>query len=154
MCSLNNEIRFCTCNQDKLTEINKKILAIKSILNGNDYHDTYYKWTLYRFSVDLRHTNRIIGEIQMPKNRIDENLTIENIIYILNSSEPFDFEYIPKEKDYFEISEEYKHIYIPGNDRKYINNYISCIFEKNEWKSGYYDIGIIHTELNSGKVIT
>ena len=153
MCRLNSEIRFCTCRQDELTEEQKKILAIKFILIGTDYFDTYYKWTLYRFSIDMSASNNIIGEIQMPKDKVNEKITIDKVIYILNNTKPFDFEYFPKSKDYFEISEEYNYIHIPGNDRRPLDNYISCVFENNKWKSGYFDIGIIHTELNSGKVI-
>ena len=73
---------------------------------------------------------------------------------VLNSSNPFDFNYEPKEKDFIKIEEKYKFIELDDYKRPVIMEYISFKFENRKWEFGRYPMHYIHEETEIGKIKT
>ncbi|WP_299122218.1 hypothetical protein [uncultured Tenacibaculum sp.] len=165
MCKEDLKIHFCTCskkeiiNTDFADEVvklyeSKKSDSLMAILNEDEsYTDTYFKWTLFSFHEKVSERS-VMGMMIYPKNKINKELTIDNIDKALNSDNCFDFEYKPQEKDLIRIEEKYKFIELKNNPRPKINGYISFRFENGKWEFGRYPMHYIHKETEMGKIKT
>ncbi len=89
-----------------------------------------------------------------PQKKINNELSLENILQTLNSDNCFDFNYTPKEKDYIKIEEKYKFIELEGHKRPIIMEYISFKFENGRWEFGTYPMNYIHNQIEIGKIET
>ncbi len=161
MCKEDFKIHFCTCSNKELVDVNfadevQKLYNIKrseSLLaylkDDGSYSNTYYKWTLSSFKEE---SNGVIGVMIYPKDKLDEYITVENILKELNTLICFDFKYIPKEKDVLVITEEYNLIELKEYPRPYIDNRMSFKFENNTWEFGRYPLRYIHDSVEIGKI--
>ncbi|WP_237276113.1 hypothetical protein [Tenacibaculum ovolyticum] len=165
MCKKDFKIHFCTCSNKqeinidfadevvKLYEL-KKFEASKALFEKNgSYEDTYFKWTLSSFQEKVN-KNRVMGMMIHPQNKISKELTIDSILEALNSGNAFDFNYVPKEKDFIKIEEKYQFIELDNHRRPAIIEYISFKFESGKWIFGRYPIHYRHKEAEIGKVKT
>ncbi|WP_299680431.1 hypothetical protein [uncultured Dokdonia sp.] len=161
MCKEDFKIHFCTCSNKEVVNIDfadevKSLFEIKRtesqlafFENDGSYHTTYFKWKLSSFK---EKSNGVIGVMIYPKDKLDEYITLENILKELNTLICFDFKYIPKEKDLLEIEEKYNFIELKEHPRPYLDNYMSFKFENNKWVFGRYPLKYIHERVEIGKV--
>lgn len=104
MCQSTDNYKFCTCSS--LKELREK----------------EYLWELTRY-IKSEYSG-IMGLIMMPVQDLGNGISVNNILKFLNSmSNPFDFDYMPKEKDCLEI-------------RNKRTDYFMFIYENNKWKKG------------------
>lgn len=165
MCKENLKIRFCTCSNKQAINIDfadeveqlyllKKSDSLMAIMNDDgSYMETYFKWTLSSFREEVN-KNSVMGVMLHPQVQINNELTIDNISDVLNSNNPFDFSYEPKEKDFIKIEEKYKLIELEDYKRPEITGYISFKFENGKWIFGRYPMHYMHKKTEIGKVKT
>lgn len=163
MCEKGLKIHFCTCSNKQEINIDfadevvklyriKQSDSLMAILNDDgSYLETYFKWTLSSFKKETQKYS-VIGRMIYPEKQINKELTIDNILEALNSKNPFDFNYVPKEKDFIKIEEKYKFIELEENKRPSIWEYISFKFENGKWEFGRYPLHYIHQETEIGKI--
>ena len=135
MCRSNAQLHFCTC-----ASTGKKLLPLQSDikLNTTEYEKTYFVWTLYKY---LGQTDGyMMGEMIMPVESLNEELTTTYLTQQLNSENRFDFEYTPKEGDNLQIKEEYTYKAIKANSRPELYDYMSFIYRNGTWKEEVYNI--------------
>ncbi|CAL2092882.1 hypothetical protein [Tenacibaculum sp. 190524A05c] len=90
MCKEKENIIFCSC------------LTTNTESNTNDFLDGY-SWSLTKYKGQKN--SLLLGKIVIPKNDLGNNITVENILSLLNSKvNSFDFDYTPNEKDCLDIS--------------------------------------------------
>ncbi|PTX58396.1 hypothetical protein C8N46_11441 [Kordia periserrulae] len=166
MCKEDLKIHFCTCSNKleinidfadevvKLYQLKKNDSRMAILNDDGSYMETYFKWTLSSFKEEVN-KNGVMGMMVYPKTQINNELTIDSILEALNSnSNPFDFNYKPKEKDFIKIEEKYKFIEIDDHKRPAIMEYISFKFENGKWEFGRYPMHFIHQETEIGKIKT
>lgn len=165
MCKEDLKIHFCTCSNKQEVNIDfadevvklyqlKRNDSIMAVLNDDgSYIETYFKWTLSSFKEEVNR-NSVMGMMIYPQRQINKELTIDSILEVLNSSNPFDFNYEPKEKDFIKIEEKYKFIELDDHKRPVLMEYISFKFENGKWEFGRYPMYYIHKETEIGKIKT
>lgn len=163
MCKENLKIRFCTCSNKLAINIDfadevanlyqlKKNESLMALLNDDgSYMETYFKWTLSSFKEEV-HKHSVMGMMIRPQGQINKELTIEHISEVLNSNNPFDFNYEPKEKDFIKIEEKYKFIELEDHKRPNLSGYISFKFENGKWIFGRYPMYYVHKKTEVGKI--
>ena len=80
-----------------------------------DYQKTHFIWTLYKFIG--KKDNLKMGDMVMPAEKMDEELTSKYIFQQLNAENHFDVEYSPSEGHNLQIRKEYIYKGIKGNPR-------------------------------------
>ncbi len=108
MCEITKKIIFCSCQE---TSNNQELVG-------------KYQWTLERYigSKETRARGRI-----MRSSDLDDEFKIKDVILEMNERNCFDFDYIHKERDCFEIN----------NGHESPNyKYFSLIYRDGKWKEG------------------
>lgn len=148
MCKTNSEIHFCTC-----ASISKKQLPIRNDreVDKAEYEKTHYIWTLYKYLGEK--DSLMMGDMILPVESLDEELTSEYILNQLNSKNRFDFQYAPSEGDNLQIRKEYVYKSIKRIPRQDLYDYISFIYRNGQWKEEFYDVFSDKTrQIKRGKV--
>ncbi len=108
MCNAPNKLIFCSC-----TTKDDKAKLIGA-----------HEWTLYRFIGSKESQMR--GKMVAPSNHLDADISLEDVLIEMNARNCFDFEYIPQEKDSFQMNN--------GGQPDY--KYFNLIFKNGKWESG------------------
>ena len=181
MCNSKHKIKFCTCNiikaEEEKSEVPKKksytteemflkrqnelemflgkkkrshiIEAEKSIEQGL-YLKSNVKRLLQRYK---GYSSGIIGITKIPSNEINDIITSDYILELLNSDDKFfDFEYLPKEKNILYISESYEYSYVDGHERPLINKTMNFKYDNNQWIKGRYSLSDRFDIIADGKI--
>lgn len=163
MCTPNNEIKFCTCEPVEEIHVNfadeveriyemRKFEAEMAQSKGT-HNDTHFKWELNRFHKPLLSR---MGQMSTTRKIFNDTLTEDTIVTFLNSGNPFDFEYVPDEKDTLDIRECFKYIHIDkdsGFKRPKIDaKFMHFTFLNGEWHIGDYSGGYLYRNLKKGTV--
>lgn len=82
----------------------------------------------------------MMGEMILPVDQLDKDLTAHFLIKQLNSRNIFDFDYSPTDGDNLEIREEYIYKKVKGEPRPDLYNYLSFIFRNGTWIEDVYDV--------------
>ncbi len=151
MCTSEKNLKLCSCaklkakpNHQHLSKKAKK----KQILEN--YTTTEPIWSLHQYveTVD----SGMMGRIMMPSNSLDKELTKEFVLEQLNKGNCFDFEYVPKEKDWLKIEQRYVEKEIKNHYRP-MTSYLSFIFSDKRWESGLISVfDDIYEKYDNGKV--
>lgn len=135
MCKPNSEIHFCTC-----ISVKKKTFPEikKERPNLEEYEKKNFIWTLYRYMGEKESST--VGEMVMPVEDIDDQLSAGKILHQLNSKKPFDFKYTPSEGDNLQIRQEYVYKSIRAISRPDLYDYMSFIYRNGTWKEEIYNV--------------
>ncbi|MCK8482271.1 hypothetical protein [Psychroserpens algicola] len=161
MCKKVNYIKFCTCSDGEIINVsfadevetwyrNKATYAFIAFEDGK-YYDTYYKWTLSTLDYKAKESS-VMGRMVYPKEKLNESLNKNEVLKILNSESPFDFEYTPNENDLIEIREVYEFVSLDDHPREYIENLMSFKYSNGKWVFGIHPLHYIHKEFKKGKI--
>ena len=136
MCKPDREIHFCSCAS--IAPIPYPGDPDKGGLNQDEYKKTHFVWRLNRY---LRKKNSgMMGDMVMPLQRLNEELTVEHLIRELTRKDIFDFEYDPKDGDELIIREEYYYKTVKGYQRPELYEFMSLIYRDGSWQDDYYNI--------------
>lgn len=149
MCKTNFEIHFCTCasiQQQPLPYKEKGIERKKS-----ECEKTQYIWTLHRYLGEKE--SWMLGEIRMPVDQLDREITTAYLIQELNSKKVFDFDYSPAQGDNLLIRKEYVYKKEKAHSRPDLWDFLSFIFRNGKWEADFYDVFTDKTRrINKGKI--
>ena len=181
MCNPKHKIKFCTCNITKVEEekpevpknkvysteemylkrqnelemfLGKKkrphIIEAEKAIEQGLYLKSNIEWLLQRYK---DYSSGIIGITRMPSDKINDIITSDYILELLNSDDKvFDFEYSPKEKDILYISESYEYSYVDGHDRPSIDKTMNFKYENSQWIKGRYSLSSRFDIIADGKI--
>lgn len=133
MCKSNLQIQFCSCELNKSKE-----RKIEPELEKVAYHQKQFIWSLKKY-VGKKHTG-MLGQMVMPVEGLNEDLTADYLLWQLNNKNLFDFEYTLAEGDHLEVRQDYVFSYVTGHARPELYEYLSFIFQNGKWKEDVYDI--------------
>lgn len=133
MCKSNLEIKFCSCELNKSKE-----RKIDPKLEKAENHQKQYIWSLKKY-VGKKHSG-MLGQMIMPVERLNEDLTAAYLLSQLNNNNSFDFDYSPNEGDNFEVRQDYSYTGVKGSPRPDLYEYLSFIFRKGAWVEDVYDV--------------
>lgn len=130
MCSISDQIKFCSC----LKEGEDK--EIKDILKGLEKFQSKvlpaskepFSWELYEFDRYEEHEG-MIGLMYMPSDKIGFLLSEEFVLDELNNKNCFDFDYFPKEGDHLQINFQRNASWI---------EFLSFIYRSGKWAADFY----------------
>lgn len=134
MCKSNLEIRFCTC---EIKNSGMKFHADPE-QEKEEYYKKHFIWTLRRYFGEKE--TGMLGQMIMPVEKLNEDLTASYLLNQLNSKNLFDFDYSPTEGDNLEIRQDYLYSEVKGFPRQELYNYLSFIFRKGKWVEEVYDV--------------
>lgn len=120
----------------------------KEALAKGRYLDTEIIWRLLR----VDGSTGILGFMTLPNHRVNDKITAEDVLEVINTHEVFDFEYTPEEEDQLTIRERYLCEQIEEHRRPRLMDYISLVFKDYQWEKGWHSIGIKRLELGRGTV--
>lgn len=116
-----------------------------------EYEKTHYIWTLYKYLGEK--DSLMMGNMVMPVESLDEELTSQYLLQQLNSQNRFDFECSPSEGENLQIRKEYVYKHIRGIQRPDLYDYLSFVYRNCNWKEEVYDVFTDKTkQINKGKV--
>ena len=135
MCKPNSEIHFCTCASVKQIQLpfNEMVQLDKA-----EYERTHFIWSLYRYIG--RKESLTLGQMILPVESLNKNLTSENLLNLLNSGNHFDFDYSASEGDNLQIRKKYVYQSIRGSHRADLFDFMSFISRDGKWREEVYDI--------------
>lgn len=110
MCKESTKLKFCTCNTDEDIKVD----------------DPIYKWSLSRL-VNIDETLEILGSIIPPVTGLDNNVTVANVLKLINEENVFDFDYDP-------VADDTITIYSDTSEFGY--QYFSIIYKNGIWQKG------------------
>ena len=179
MCKPKHKIKFCTCNIIKTDEddtslkkvytteemflkrqeelnlfLNLKktpsLIASEKAIEKETYLNSKVEWLLQRYR---DYSSGILGITRFPSNKINDVITSEYILELLNSNvELFDFEYLPKEKDILYVTESYEFDFIDGHERPYLDKTMYFKYENNNWIEGRYSLSHRFKTIADGEI--
>lgn len=136
MCKQDREIHFCTCASIDPIPYPRNLENTK--IKQDDYTDIHLIWKLNRY---LGNKNSgMMGEMIMPLQRMNGEITIDQLIIDLTNENIFDFSYTPKEGDNLIIREAYIYKTRKGFPRPDLYNYISLIYRNGSWQDDFYNV--------------
>lgn len=135
MCKPDFQLHFCTC-----ASIKKIPLPIgrNGTVDKTEYEKTHFIWTLYKYLGEK--DSLMMGDMIMPVQSLNEEMTSNFLIEQLNSGNRFDFDYSPSEGDNLQVRKEYIYKSIKGIPRPDLYDYISFIHRNGKWQEDYYDV--------------
>ena len=136
MCKSDLEIHFCIC-----ASIQKEIFPSPHLImetNRAEYEKTQFIWQLSHYIG--KKDSGMMGEMIMPVDQLDQDLTAHFLTKQLNSRNIFDFDYSPTEGDNLEFREEYIYKKVKGEPRPDLYNDMSFIFRNGAWIDDVYDV--------------
>ncbi|UFH32217.1 hypothetical protein LNP04_00515 [Chryseobacterium sp. C-71] len=142
MCENKKNITFCTCKEQELkSTLNLKMESFKIFDNKEEYNKRIYHWKLEKTVRELtfEETRKIMGQIIRPSKRLDQELTAEFVVDVLNTNAEFDFEYSPEDGDELLIGVSYKYPQVENHSRPFLPEPMTFVYENKEWYFGYID---------------
>ncbi len=135
MCKPNSKIYLCTC-----ASVSKKPFPVTNPkeVDMGEYEKPNFIWTLYKYQGEK--DSFMVGEMVMPVESLDTELSSEYLIQQLNSKNRFDFNYEPIEGDNLQIKKEYIYKSIKGFTRTDLYEYMSFIYREGKWQEEVYDV--------------
>ncbi len=136
MCENVKQLTFCSCMPD----VNTKVIHNKNNRKNKIKKDVFI-WELKRKiedkitynATDTEDSNLVIaiieGMLMMPSDSLVGGLNANFVLNELNTRSCFDFDYIPNEGDNLVLH----------NPKKYVDAFISFIFNNKKWELGMYD---------------
>lgn len=149
MCESDLEIHFCTCASMQKEIFPSQFRNIDN--NRNEYEKTRLIWKFYGYIGEK--DSIMMGDMIMPVDQMDQDLTTNFLIKQLNSGNSFDFDYSPAQVDNLEIRKEYIYKKEKGQPRRDLYNFISFIYRNRKWKDDVYNVFSDKIKrLNKGKI--
>jgi hypothetical protein len=130
MCEISNQLKFCTCLDEKIIEsINIQKRLDKFHKNQLPKSNEPFSWILYEYKGIQDSGLEMMGLLYMPSDKIGFGLTEEFVLNEINDKNCFDFNYHPKEGDNLQIN---------FQRNKDWTECLSFIFRNEKWESDSY----------------
>tara|TARA_B100001059_G_scaffold178085_1_gene178709 strand:- start:355 stop:861 length:507 start_codon:yes stop_codon:yes gene_type:complete len=115
------------------------------------YEEKELIWTLKKKKGE-RAADGMNWQYQSSADKLNDELTAENIVGIINLGIEFDFEYIPQENDFLVLKFEYTNPELKNKRRPFINYYTSFLYNNGKWNinEGFDHIHYDFIEFKSG----
>lgn len=128
MCKRDHNLKFCSCLEPKdieLINLHKRLdkFMKKQLPNSKEP----FSWVIYEYK-GTEHSD-LMGLLNMPSEKIGNDLTQEDVLSSLNNEKCFDFEYSPKEGDNLQIN---------FQRNKYWTEFLSFIYRNKVWEADSY----------------
>lgn len=136
MCKSNQEIHLCSCSSIKKEIFPKPFGDIEN--NRSEYEKTHIIWKLFHYIGNKE--SGMMGQMIMPVDSLNNNLSASFLLEKINSKNIFDFEYKPSEGDNLIIRCEYIYRNIKKTSRPELYDFMSFIFQEGKWKEEVYDV--------------
>ncbi|KQS92771.1 hypothetical protein [Chryseobacterium sp. Leaf394] len=128
MCEISNQLKFCTCLDEKSIEnINFQKKLEKLYKKQLPKSKEPFSWILYEYKGS--EDSGMMGLLNMPSEKIGFSLSEGFVLDEINNKNCFDFDYRPKEGDNLQIN---------FQRNKYWTEFLSFIFRNGNWEADSY----------------
>ncbi len=103
-----------------------------------EYEKTQYIWTLYKYLGEKE--DLMVGEMIMPVDHLDEEMTSQDLLLELNSQNLFDFDFSSSEGHNLQIRKEFIYKSVKSKPRPELYDYMSFIYRNGSWKEEVHDV--------------